>query len=239
MKRCASTWSTFEVENSQSWSVLFDGTEVTPEVARFQRIMIDAGETNRVYRVQRIPWFGFERSRNGYLGSYLDANPAVLTADATAEVPGSTFGAGDQIEATSELTTLSVDCTESVTETDTVLYIAEAAGIIRPAQTPPVSIWSLWNWSESKIHYVIALGCSIWYPWTFAGGEYQDPVDEPIDNRYLAQKNTPRLNAFFRDVRLAAEAAGSTLRLEKPYRNVAFELDDHGIILDAMPPDRV
>lgn len=81
--------------------------------------------------------------------------------------------------------------------------------------------------------------CSdIWLPWCSARYEDDAEPEDLADNRELAARHTPRLNAFLTRVRAAALDLGGTWELDRDvtYRSLLFELDDDGVRLDAENP---
>ena len=60
----------------------------------------------------------------------------------------------------------------------------------------------------------IELATDIWFP--FVAGLLEAASPRMYDNAELAARHTPRLNAFLRDVRAAAERAGGTWALADP-----------------------
>jgi hypothetical protein len=80
---------------------------------------------------------------------------------------------------------------------------------------------------------------SIWLPWQPNNGIDGDlPDDALLDNRALAARHSPRLNAFLADIAAAARDAGGWLRLDRTatYPEYLSFLHDQGVRLDHPGP---
>lgn len=103
---------------------------------------------------------------------------------------------------------------------------------------PPVGIVS-----EGPRRFAIKLCSDIWMPWVwgFVEEDWRYPHGPPYDNRDLAKRHTPRLNAFLGLVREATLAVGGTFRRAEdgeqgPLSYYAACVGEAGIVLDAKPP---
>lgn len=78
----------------------------------------------------------------------------------------------------------------------------------------------------------------IWLPWCSARYEEGAHLDDLADNRELASRHTPRLNEFLARVGELTEQAGGSLRInpDKTSPDLAFQLHDRGVLLDAANP---
>jgi hypothetical protein len=81
----------------------------------------------------------------------------------------------------------------------------------------------------------------IWLPWLW--GHYVPRAQlapELYDNGELAERHTPRLNAFLATVREETLALGGAWQLEDDdiLAHVRAQLDEHGILVDCARPPR-
>jgi hypothetical protein len=83
-----------------------------------------------------------------------------------------------------------------------------------------------------------AIQSDIWFPWIFGSAHPECDHKRMFDNRELASRHTPRLNAFLRTVGATASALGGSwsVDLEETGENALLWLDEQGIHLDAEPP---
>jgi hypothetical protein len=84
----------------------------------------------------------------------------------------------------------------------------------------------------------IAIHSDIWFPWVFGSAHPLCDHTRMFDNRALAMRHTPRLNAFLQDVACSARALGGTWQVGGEDTGIAARqwLDEDGIRLDAPPP---
>lgn len=84
----------------------------------------------------------------------------------------------------------------------------------------------------------VALHSDIWFPFVFGSAHPLADHVRMFDNRALASRHTPRLNAFVREVSGAVVAAGGVWRVDEDETggNARLWLDEHGILLDAPEP---
>lgn len=87
----------------------------------------------------------------------------------------------------------------------------------------------------------IAIHSDIWFPWVFGSAHPLCDHKRMFDNRGLATRHTPRLNAFLQDVARCTRALGGTWQMddEETGRAAREWLDEDGIRLDAAPPAAV
>jgi hypothetical protein len=90
---------------------------------------------------------------------------------------------------------------------------------------------------DRRVTLRIVLHSDIWFPWINGVNHPLCDYKRSFDNRLLAERHTPRLNAFLGAVADAARAAGGTFGLDKDCTNVRPEyVSDSGIVLDGPEP---
>jgi hypothetical protein len=96
---------------------------------------------------------------------------------------------------------------------------------------------SAFRWSELVILRISSYS-DIWLPWCPAYLEEDAERTDVVDNRELARRHTPRLNTFLARVAELADRSGGWLKAEPDDTSprLAFQLDDHGVRLDAPDP---
>ena len=91
---------------------------------------------------------------------------------------------------------------------------------------------------DIPVRMQISLHSDIWFPWVHGISHPLHTRGRKFDNRILAQRHTPRLNAFLEAVGAAAEAAGGTLSLDWDHCGVPREaVTDRGVVLDVPVPE--
>jgi hypothetical protein len=220
--------------------------------------IVQAGSTHQVFRPEAAPVVGFDRSRDGDMGSFL-----AQQWERTAVVDACFFtGAAmdpDHPRSSRVCARMATfDRTDAVEETDTadlgrVLRALEPVpgsisdGFTRPF--PPVRITGprlsyekrqgvlslASNPADPAI--LIALHSDIWFPFVFGSSHPSADYKRMFDNRVLAEIHTPRLNAFIRAVTSAVVDAGAEWGIDQAGKNSARWLDASGIHVDANPPD--
>lgn len=85
----------------------------------------------------------------------------------------------------------------------------------------------------------IAIHSDIWFPWVFGSAHPLCDHKRMFDNRALALRHTPRLNAFLEDVARSVRALGGTWQVDDEETGKAARqwVDEDGIRLDAAPPE--
>ena len=90
---------------------------------------------------------------------------------------------------------------------------------------------------DRPVQMRISTHSDIWFPWINGANHPLCDYKRKFDNRLLAERNAPRLNAFLEAVAEAAQAAGGTLELDRDETNVRPEyVSDRGVVLDVDPP---
>jgi len=91
---------------------------------------------------------------------------------------------------------------------------------------------------DMPVRMQISLHSDIWFPWVRGISHPLYTLGRDFDNRVLAARHTPRLNAFLEAVADAAEAAGGTFGLDMDQSGVSPDsVTDRGIVLDVPVPE--
>jgi hypothetical protein len=92
--------------------------------------------------------------------------------------------------------------------------------------------------SSIPITVRFAIHSDIWFPWVFGSAHPLCDHKRLFDNRTLAMRHTPRLNAFLQDVARSARALGGSWQVDDEETGKAARqwLDEDGIRLDAASP---
>ncbi len=230
-------WRSYPTE-IVTWELEIPGQPNDPAIRRWERTVLDAAEDHAVFRVQtatgRRSAMDYHRDRDGYLGDVLDAHPEYLAPSGQpAELLFATSPRG-----TSRLAY--VDVHDQIREADAG-YLTELPELKTHFGHNEV-IWPLGFMAGAEPHLVwlaVSMFSSIWLPW-----EPNDLLDDNfpdgslLDNRVLAERHTPRLNAFLADLSKATRDAGGWFRLDRNETSDTYIefVDDHGVRLDPAPP---
>lgn len=84
---------------------------------------------------------------------------------------------------------------------------------------------------------LIALHSDLWFPWVFGSAHPDADHRRMFDNRELARRHTPRLNAFLRDAAAAVRSAGGRFAVHDDETATWGRdwIDDDGVRLDWAP----
>lgn len=84
----------------------------------------------------------------------------------------------------------------------------------------------------------LAIHSDIWFPWIFGPAHIECDYVRMFDNRDLANRHTPRLNAFLGAVSAKARSLGGSWQLDPDEKAVIYErwISEDGIRLDIAPP---
>jgi hypothetical protein len=96
-----------------------------------------------------------------------------------------------------------------------------------------------------RIAAYLSIHSDIWFPWVYGSAHPDCDHIRMFDNRELASRHTPRLNAFLGDVAAAARGAGGSFGVwpDDTGTRAAGWVDDDGVLLDwtphagVMPPE--
>tara|TARA_B100000530_G_scaffold135289_1_gene84439 strand:+ start:96 stop:1271 length:1176 start_codon:yes stop_codon:yes gene_type:complete len=212
---------------------------------QFVAAIIDSGERTEILRVLRVDSLGYDREDHGPLLPFVQH---LWKRQAGPDVFGPMEGVviESQIawfDGTGRLFESPVRHLELILEMDEP-YVGAVDGFREPV--PPVRIfgptWEEIQWAAHRersplVELEIVLHSDIWFPWI--SGLAHPLVDHrrKFDNRVLAHRHTPRLNAFLEDAASAAERLGTALVLDRDETRVRPEfIHDKGVVLDGPPP---
>jgi hypothetical protein len=214
-------------------------------IPRWIDTILDAGEAFRVLQIHEVSEQGYRDVEDGPFGAWLNARR----------------GAGDPpdllpkmggLRASAELAFFNKAghlITSPVQRLDRVLGREEPfegafAGMME--NHPPISLIGteastikalLAGDSDRRAELRIALHSDIWFPWINGVNHPHCDYKRCFDNRILAKRHTPRLNAFLEAVADATEEAGGRFGLDRDETNSRPEtLTDRGIVLDGPEP---
>jgi hypothetical protein len=209
-----------------------------PAFRRWERAVLDSGEVHAVYRVQaatgRAGLLDYRRDRDGYLGDVLDAHPELL---APPDHPDELIFAAD-LRAATRLAY--VDTHDQIREAE-ASYLSSLPELkvhswIREGK-PPLEFMA--GAESDHVWITLSSFSTVWLPWEPNTGINADLLKGALlDNRPLAERHTPRLNAFLADIGRAAREAGGWLRLDRTatYPEYLSFLHDQGVRLDHPGP---
>lgn len=227
--------------------------------------VLEAGERHEVFVPVAAPLIGYERARDGDLGAWLRERFAeTLTVDAFAFTGAAMLPdhpSSSHVTAKLAMYDASDHRVERVVANVGVpLRESEPVpgslgeGFSRPF--PPVRITGpKLAYTRARDGYAltsparstairIALHSDIWFPFVFGSAHPLADHQRMFDNRALASRHTPRLNAFLQEVAQAVRAAGGAFAVDEDETggNARTWLDEQGIHLDApapglMPPE--
>jgi len=208
---------------------------------QWERTVLDSGEAHAVYQVAETLWphpLDYKRDRDGYLGDVLDARPEIL--DPPGEDPRLVFSLG--LLAGARLAY--IDTNDEIREAETTNLpdlpdIKPHPDQLWDAQ-PPLKF--LAGVDDEGVWAVVSTFTTIWLPWQpNLEWAFDAPEDALLDNRALAERHTPRLNAYLTDIAVAAEKIGGWLRLDRDEtipEHLPF-LTDRGVHMDFPEPRQV
>jgi hypothetical protein len=223
--RVRNRW-TVERDTQVSW---YAELPSSAEHTRWQRMALRLGAELAVYRVLAIPEIGFDGAVHGRLDAFLDANPHLDT--------GSLLFAHPQ-SSTSTLAVATAAGTvaeQDVADLGTVLEAAPFAAPVRHRR--PLELRSSHDGPDA-IRASVSTCSDIWLPWSSARYEPDAESEDFADNTALARRHTPRLNEWLDRLGEGALGLGGTWALDRDTtdRDLLFQLDDHGVLLDAGQP---
>jgi len=198
---------------------------------RTLREVLRLGEETAVYRVVEAPSFGYDRRTHGAFTDVFD--PDAPGSEALAQ-----FRAVRRVSSRVAFVDPSGAVIEDdVTDLAAVVAGARHAGVRKNREPLNLSAGRSLD-GDGGIDLLVSSYSDIWLPWCSARFEEGAHLDDLADNRELARRHTPRLNEFLARVGELAERAGGELgiNLDDTSPNLAFQLHDHGVLLDADDP---
>jgi len=221
---------TIERETVLRWRAMLPRDRVE-DLTLWQRFALRYGEELAVYRVVAASDIDFDRAAHGPLDDFLDAHP---------DLDAGTLLLKRQHTATARLAFVNAAGSvveEDVTDLGAVLAAAPFEAPVR--HRPPLRVRALLGAADATRVPVSISTCSdIWLPWSSARYEEGAESEDFADNTALAHRHTPRLNTFLTRLRGLTLQLGGTWELDRDVtnRDLFFEVDDHGVLLDAENP---
>ena len=230
-----------------TWRVdLRDAGRRNPEELRqFAAAILRAGEESGAMRIVQLPQHGYRREEDGPILPHLEQRWQALGGpDLFSDTQGMIVESQVAwLDGTGRLFDTPVKHLELILEMDEPVEGA-LDGFREPH--PPVAIsgpsWSVIQRASQglptgPLELEITLYSDIWFPWIAGMGHPLADHVRKFDNRVLAEKHTPRLNAFLREVHRAAVTIGSRLQLDRDECRVRPEyVSDQGVELNVPAP---
>jgi hypothetical protein len=246
-----------------TWIADFTAVATQPAaILEFARAVLASGAKHRVFEVVEAPVIGYQRDRDGAIGDVLGC---LLERDRVLDLFGFTGSAMMPGPPTSSMveTTLSYYDREDrlvervVTDLGAVLASLEPVPDCIPTgfmtHYPPIRITGKRYAGvregvpvDNRAHPLrvaayLGIHSDIWFPWVFGSAHPECDHRRMFDNRELASRHTPRLNAFLGEVAAAARRAGGSFGVwpDETGTQAINCVDDDGVLLDWLPPDGV
>jgi len=236
-------WHTYSTE-AFLWEIRLPWRPHDPAYRNWQRQVLDSGEKHAVFRVRWVNEHSpvdYRRDRDGYLGDFLDAHPEALSPPSDPELR--LFSSDVGMRGAARLAYVST--TDDICEHE-VLYLPDLPDLKTQFgqhmdDKPPLQFMSDLDDDGALLIWLLSYS-TIWLPWPPNDDLYDDlPDGALLDNRALAERHTPRLNAFLTDINNATEAVGGTMRLDlsDTWPEYVPLLTDHSVRMDrpAEPAD--
>ncbi len=185
------------------------------ETARreFVEAVLRAGAEQAVFEVVDAPLIGYQRERDGDLGEWLRARPVDLF-----HFTGAAMLPGHAQSSTSVATISWYDATDALTEG----RCADLGALLKTLDPVPDSIPDGFMTHRPAVRVTgtdavvrFSIHSDIWMPWVLGAAHPECDLTRLFDNRELARRHTPRLNAFLAAVADAAVGAGGRWSLDK------------------------
>ena len=243
-----------------TWRADFTAIATHPaKILDVVRSILASGAVHRMFDVVEAPLIGYMRDRDDALGNVLGQ---LLERDRTLDLFGFTGGAmlPDHPRSSMVETTLSYYDRDdklvegAVTDLGALLEsLQPVPGSISPGlrrHYPAVRITGR-RYKDvregvpidnsphpMRIVAFFTIHSDIWFPWVFGSAHPQRDHIRMFDNRELANRHTPRLNAFLGEVADAVRGAGGTFcaRPDESGGQAITCVDDESVLLDYVPP---
>ena len=227
-------------------------------ILEFVQAVLSSGAKHRVFDVANAPLIGYERNRDRALGDVLKH---LLRHDRVLDLFGFTGAAmlpGLPRSSTVEATLCHYDREDQlvecvVTDLGAVLASLEPVPDSIPngcmKRYPPIRI--IGDRYENvqpgvpvdtrahplPIAVYLGIHSDIWFPWVYGSAHPEADHVRMFDNRELASRHTPRLNAFLGEVALAARGVGGSFGVwpDETGTRAADWVDDSSVLLDWQP----
>ena len=246
-----------------TWIADFTAIAARPmAILEFIQAALVAGVKHRVFEVAEAPLIGYRRDRDGALGDVVGRQ---LERDRVLDLFGFTGAAmmpGRPRSSTVETTLCYYDHADRVVER----VVTDLGAVLESLEPVPNSIWTGFmnhyptirirgrryadvlegvpvDKSAHPLPVAVLLGIhsDIWFPWVFGSAHPECDHRRMFENRELASRHTPRLNAFLGEVGSAARRIGGTFSLwpDGTPGPAADWVDDTGVLLEWLPPEGI
>jgi hypothetical protein len=246
-----------------TWVADFTAISTHPAaILEFVRSLLASGAKHRIFEVVEAPMIGYRRDRNSALGDVLGR---LLEHDKVLDLFGFTGSAMMPGTPTSSIveTTLSYYNHEDqlvervVTDLGALLASLEPVPdsipngfmtrypAIRIIGDRYVGVREGISVDNSAHPYPVAvylgIHSDIWFPWVYGSAHPECDHRRMFDNRELASRHTPRLNAFLGELATAARRAGGSFGVWPggTGKLAAGWVNDNSILLDWLPQDGI
>jgi hypothetical protein len=220
------------------WTANLASTSDAPTLFRCVTDILASGERHRVFLPRAVPALGLDDTDTSALVAALeDAWDRNRTVDLF-RFNGIGMAPGTRGSSTVAAELAWYDREGRVTGGE----IADLATLLEPDAAiisrgfreafPPVRIIG------TKVSFTVELHSDIWWPFIFGSAHTRANMTHYFDNRELAARHTPRLNAFLRETAAAVVAAGGTWEVDRDETGTDSGrwVSDGGIALDGPVP---
>ena len=210
------------------------------------RTIVRAGDTHQVFNVNSLPlWDDYYVRVHGPLPAHLETRtePSWF-GDMSDSVVSSSLAVFDSTGRIGERNLQKLGA--ALADTEPVQDLTAK----HQANTPALRITS--NSAEDMVAFMadtnqpspwirITLSSDIWFPWIDGHFHPESDGARKFDNRFLAERHTPRLNAFLAEVAAAVRDAGGTWQLNNAQVDPSLSpwVSGTGIALDGVEPEGV
>ena len=242
-----------------TWIADFTAIATRPaEIFQFVRAALISGAKHRIFEVAEAPVIGYSRERDGALDDVLSR---LLNQDRVLDLFGFTGSAmmpGTPTSSIVETTLCHYDREDKIVErvvTDLGAVLASLEPVpdsipngfmthypairITGRRYPDIRDGVPVDKRSNRLPVAVLLGIhsDIWFPWVYGSAHPEADHVRMFDNRELASRHTPRLNAFLGDVALAARGVGGSFGVwpDETGTRAADWVDDSSVLLDWQP----
>lgn len=228
-------WITFPNYRVIAWGAILPPPRGAPDAhVRFAKTVVDAGKRHGVWDAQRLPrptqFDATKTTFDAYVRASVETDGRIPLLEIGADRPGETLWTPGRVAFYRD---------DHIVEEE-VGNIGELLRTLRPGRetaarsAAPVTIQGVTQLvaSTREATITIRLDTDIWFPRVI--GLAEPDAAESYDNRALAERHTPRLNAFIRDVRAITLEIGGRWEKREPDSfgaNYADQWDETGIRL--------
>jgi hypothetical protein len=243
-----------------TWIADFTAVATQPAaILEFAQAVLASGAEHRVFDVVEAPLIGYRRDRAGALGDVLGR---LLEHDRVLDLFGFTGAAmlpGHPRSSMVETTLFHYDREDRLVER----VVTDLGAVLASLEPVPGSIPNgcMNHYPAVRITgrrytgvregvpvdnsahpypvaVLLGIHSDIWFPWVFGSAHPDCDHRRMFDNRELASRHTPRLNAFLGEVAAAARRAGGSFGVwpDETGTQAITCVDDNGVLLDWLPP---